>query len=140
MRLTSQQHASLADASYEDHFPKKNPYAIGGVEYKALENYSDPHTGYQVAVYQRVDASELIFAQRGTEKAERLGELLSDGIMVALRLNPQAEDVIALTPRALDYVERDGRKPAGHVPQITVIGHSLRDDESFQACDSRMLA
>ncbi|MCX5511591.1 hypothetical protein, partial [Pseudomonas sp. BJa3] len=89
----------------------KNPYAIGGVEYKALENYRDPHTGYQVAVYQRVDASELILAQRGTEKAERLGELLSDGIMVALRLNPQAEDVIALTPRALDYVERDGRKP-----------------------------
>lgn len=129
MSMASQQYASLANASYKDQFPRSDPYPIGGVSYKVLEHHNNPRTGYQGTVYQRVDTGEIIVAHRGTETEEGLGQLLKDGlvdgVMVASRLNAQAADAIALTQRALDYAERESRKPGGHAPEVTVTGHSL---------------
>jgi hypothetical protein len=129
MSMASQQYASLANASYKDQFQRSDPYPIGGVSYKVLEHHNNPRTGYQGTVYQRVDTGEIIVAHRGTETEEGLGQLLKDGlvdgVMVASRLNAQAADAVALTQRALDYAERESRKPGGHAPEVTVTGHSL---------------
>ncbi len=44
--------------------------------------------------------------------------------MVLTRDNPQAKDAIALTQRAIDRARDIGRE-SGHVPEVTVTGHSL---------------
>ncbi|KAF1718813.1 hypothetical protein [Pseudoxanthomonas wuyuanensis] len=77
-----------------------------------------------------MDTGEIIVAHRGTEPDQGLGQILrdgalTDGAMVAARFNPQTADAIALTKRALDYAEQQGRKPGGQVPEVTVTGHSL---------------
>ncbi len=136
MSVTSQQHAGLADDSYSNEY-KQGTYPQGkepsfeyeGVVYKVLEHASNPRNGYQGTIYQRVDTGEIIVAHRGTETEEGLGALLKDGIvdgaMVMARVNPQTADAIALTQRALEHAEREGRKPGGRVPEVTVTGHSL---------------
>ena len=48
----------------------------------------------------------------------------TDGSMVLSKVNPQAEDAIQLTRRALEFAEREGRR-TGHTPEVTVTGHSL---------------
>lgn len=136
MSLSSQQYAGLAEKSYSNEYrsgvypPDEAPrFTYEGIQYRVFEHAVSPRTGYQGAVFHRVDTGEIIVAHRGTETEEGLGQLLRDGlvdgVMVASRLNPQAADAIALTQRALDYAEREGRKPGGHAPEVTVTGHSL---------------
>ncbi|KAF1716629.1 hypothetical protein CSC75_19235 [Pseudoxanthomonas wuyuanensis] len=135
--MTPQQYAGLADAGYSNEY-KPGTYPSGkepifeyeGIEYKVLEHTINPFNGYQGTIYQRQDTGEIIFAHRGTEPDQGLGQILrdgtlTDGAMVAARFNPQTADAIALTRRALDYAEQQGRKPGGQAPEVTVTGHSL---------------
>lgn len=50
---------------------------------------------------------------------------LADGGMVLARINAQAGDAVELTRRALEYAEREGKKPGSRAPEVTVTGHSL---------------
>ena len=144
MSVTSQQYAGLADKSYSDEYrpgaypPDGAPrFTYEGVEYKVLEHASNPRNGYQGMIFQRVDTGEIIVAHRGTEELVEDGAF-TDGAMALTRVNPQAEDAIALTQRAIDRA-RDIGSESGHVPEVNVTRHSLWDDGSFQACESRML-
>lgn len=130
MSLTSQQHAGLADASYKDHVPRKEPYAIGGIEYKALEHYSNPRTGYQGTIYQRTDTGEIVVAHRGTEGNKLWEGIVKDGVfvdgaMVLRQVNPQIEDALALTQRAIQHAERSAPEYGMRVLEVTQVGHSL---------------
>lgn len=130
MSLTSQQYASLAGASYKDHVPRNDPYVIGGVEYKALEHYSNPRTGYQGTIYQRMDTGEIVVAHRGTE-GNKLWEgivkdgAFVDGAMVLRQVNPQIEDALALTQRAIQHAEWSAPDYGIRAPEVTQVGHSL---------------
>lgn len=130
MSVTSQQYAGLADKSYSGgyrpgaHPPDEAPrFTYEGVEYKVLEHASNPRSGYQGMIFQRVDTGEIIVAHRGTEEIVEDGAL-TDGAMVFSRVNPQAADAIALTQRAIDRARDIGRE-SGHAPEVTVTGHSL---------------
>lgn len=135
MTIGTQQYAYLADHSYgrdaDGHAVNLKSMIgketeIGGVAYKVLA-YADKPSGYQGAVYQRVDTGEIVVAHRGTEFDRQKWEDLikTDGRMVVGRNNDQASDAIDLTRQALglakDYGERTGTTP----PQVTVTGHSL---------------
>ena len=130
MSVTSQQYAGLANKSYSDEYrpgaypPDEAPrFTYEGVEYKVLEHASNPRNGYQGMIFQRVDTSEIIVTHRGTEEIVKDGAL-TDGAMVFSRVNPQEADAIALTQRAIDRARDIGRE-SGHVPEVTVTGHSL---------------
>jgi hypothetical protein len=134
MSLSSQQHADLANHSYENlrlgsRKPGEREYIISeGAKFEVLEHYRNPHTGYAGTVYQRTDTGEIEVAHRGTEVKNIPGVVMdlayTDGSMVLRKLNPQADDAIALTQRALEAAQREGRR-SGHTPQVTVTGHSL---------------
>ncbi len=79
MRTSSQQYAGLAEKSYGDEYrsgvypPDETPrFKYEGVEYKVLEHYSNPRTGYQGTIYQRVDTGEIVVGHRGTETEQGL--------------------------------------------------------------------
>ena len=130
MSQTSRHYAGLADASYEDHPPRKEPYAIGGVEYKALEHYSNPRTGYQGTIYQRMDTGDIVVAHRGTEGNKLWEGIVKDGVfvdgaMVLKEVNPQLQDALALTQRAIQHAERGSRYYGKHSLEVIQVGHSL---------------
>jgi hypothetical protein len=97
MSITSQQYANLTQHAYgEEHDGKKGQMrhlvnekvTLEGVTYKVLE-YMDKDSGYQGAIYQRMDTGAIVVAHRGTEFGR---ELVSDGVvadggMVAARSN-----------------------------------------------------
>ena len=85
-------------------------------------------SGYQGAIYQRVDTGEIVVAHRGTEFDRELVKdgVLADGGMVAARTNSQMEDAIELTQRALNRAkDPENLSRYGHTPEVTVTGHSL---------------
>ena len=108
MSITSQEYANLTAHAYGKefggekgqlrHLVNKN-FMLEGVTYKLLE-YMDKDSGYQGAIYQRVDTGQIVVVHRGTEFGR---EFVSDGVvadggMVAARSNRQAADAIALPP------------------------------------------
>jgi hypothetical protein len=134
MTITSQQYAYLADHSYgrDEHGNAVDLGAmvgkstvIGGDEYRVLA-YADKPSGYQGAVYQRVDSGEIVVAHRGTEfERQKWADLVkTDGLMAFSRFNPQADDAIALTNEALKIAEVE-RSKGIDVPSVTHTGHSL---------------
>lgn len=134
MALSSQQHADLADDSYNNRRigvrkPNERDFeTINGTEYRILEHYRNPRTGYAGTVYQRMDTGEIAVAHRGTEVKNIPGVVMdlafTDGSMVLRKVNPQADDAIALTQRARESANEIGRE-SGRFPQVTVTGHSL---------------
>lgn len=135
MSLTSQQYAYLANDAYKFYPPEPQPkgkeqnIVLGGITYKILEHASSPINGYQGTIYQRVDTGEIIVAHRGTEGEKKWEGWVKDGLitdraMVLDRVNPQVQDAIALTRRAIERARDIGRE-GGHVPEVTVTGHSL---------------
>lgn len=131
MSMTSQDYAELAEHSYDRKSNMRDlvnkEVVLDGVAYKVLEYVDNPRNGYQGTVYQRVDSGEIVVAHRGTEfERERWNDLLkTDGAMVLGRINPQAEDAIALTRWARVYAEREAMQPGGSASEVTVTGHSL---------------
>lgn len=135
MTVSSQQLAYLADHSY-GRDEKGNPVdlsalvgksaTIGGIEYQVLA-YADEPSGYQGAVYQRIDTGEIIVAHRGTEfERQKWADLVkTDGLMAFSRFNPQADDAIALTKEALVEAQIYADGTGKPFPPITHTGHSL---------------
>jgi hypothetical protein len=132
MSLTSQDYAGLAADAYKDYRPgvrapgKREEVPIEGLRYEILEHAKNPRTGYQGTIYQHVETGQIVVAHRGTEfdKQPFQDLLYADGSMVARRTNPQADDAIALTRRAIKQADSIG-KDTGHSPEVTVTGHSL---------------
>ncbi len=130
MSMSSQDHADLAKDAYNSRkltVSGDDPVPIGRHQYKILDHYDNPRTGYQGTIYQRVDTDEIIVAHRGTEfDREALKDgLLADGGMVLNRSNLQASDAIALTRKALQLAQEKAIGEGGVVPPVTVTGHSL---------------
>ncbi len=130
MTVPSQQYAGLANDSYEDRRvgvrspPYNEHVTIEGVDYRIREHVNNERTGYQGTVYQRADTGEIVVAHRGTEQIWKDG-VVADGSMVANRTNPQANDAIELTRRAMGYAEQSNKTPGRAAPEVTVTGHSL---------------
>lgn len=136
MSMSAQQYADLSKNAYESHRRGVRPpgeeekVVIGGIQYKILEHYDNPRTEYQGTIYQRVDTGDIVVAHRGTEVKEGLRVLFQDagivdGSMVVRRVNPQAQEAIELTRRAIDYANKEGSLPGNTIPQVTTTGHSL---------------
>lgn len=135
MSAGSQRYAYLADHSY-GRDEKGQPVdlkalvgkstVIGGEEYRVLA-YADKPSGYQGAVYQRVQTGEIIVAHRGTEfERQTMADLVkADGLMVTSRFNPQADDAIALTGEAIQKAREFALASGTPQPTITHTGHSL---------------
>ncbi|KGK57521.1 lipase [Xanthomonas cannabis pv. phaseoli] len=128
MTLTDRDYAALANDSYNrpDMVGLKSPViSIGEGRYQRLE-YMDRPSGYQGVVYRSVDTREVIVAHRGTEPDRQLLKdgAYADGSMVVKRHNPQVDDAIELTQRAIELAERLAKRD-GHKPEVTVTGHSL---------------
>lgn len=133
---TSQQYADLSSHVYDPTIRpgvrppgREETVDINGVQYKILEHYDNPRTNYQGTIYHRVDTGEIVVAHRGTEVDQGLGPLLkdaaiTDGQMVLNRVNPQAQEAIELTRRAIERANIQGAEK-GIVPEVTVTGHSL---------------
>lgn len=130
MRPSHQQYADLASDAYKDYAPgvrqpgQRDEHVINGFTYNILEHVNNSRNGYQGTIYQRADSGEIVVAHRGTEQLVRDGAY-ADGSMVLSRVNPQADDAIALTQRAIEQAERIGAKPGQHTPEVTVTRHSL---------------
>ncbi len=130
MRMSPQDYAQLANDSYNDRTVgvrppgRSEPITLGGVDYRILEHVDGKRTGYQGTIYQRLDSGEIVVAHRGTEQIWYDG-VVTDGSMVLSRLNPQAEEAIELTWRAVALAREEGRKPGKSAPEVTVTGHSL---------------
>jgi len=86
MSITSQQYANLTQHAYgEEHDGKKGQMrhlvkteiTLEGVTYK-IEEYMDRPSGYQGAIYRRVDTGEIVVAHRGTEFGR---EFVRDGVL-----------------------------------------------------------
>ncbi|AZR29654.1 XVIPCD domain-containing protein [Xanthomonas vasicola] len=129
MKPTSQQYAILSNEGYVDHkVGKRGPgdrerVDVGGESYEILEHFNNRKTGYQGTIYQRVGGGDIVVAHRGTEEILR-DAVQADGSMVLQRINPQADDAIALTKNALGYAAKQEQR-TGHAPEVTVTGHSL---------------
>ncbi|HLM53955.1 MAG TPA: hypothetical protein VK325_10285, partial [Pseudoxanthomonas sp.] len=136
MSITSQQYANLTAHAYGEKFGGEEgqmrhlvdkEIILEGVTYKVLE-YMDRTSGYQGAIYQRMDTGQIVVAHRGTEfdrEAIKDG-LIADGGMVAARTNSQMADALELTQRALDHAKKPyNLLDYGHTPEVTVTGHSL---------------
>ena len=133
--MDSQRHAYLADHSY-GRDEKGQPVdlsalvgkstVIGGEAYRVLA-YADKPSGYQGAVYQRVQTGEIIVAHRGTEfERQPMADLVkADGLMMMSRFNPQADDAIALTGLAIRNAREFALASGQPQPTITHTGHSL---------------
>ncbi|KRG70158.1 DUF6792 domain-containing protein [Pseudoxanthomonas dokdonensis] len=133
MSLSSQLYADLADDCYDAkrklgvrEAGKEEKFTLDGVQFKVLEQYDNPKTGYQGTIYQRVDTGEIIVAHRGTElDREKIKDAVyTDGGMVWKRSNQQLPEAMALTQRAMARAEEIG-KESGNTPQVTTTGHSL---------------
>jgi hypothetical protein len=135
MTLRHQQYADLSDNAYVNRRPgTRSPghrefETIHGVRYEILEHYRNPADGYAGTIYQRMDTGDIVVAHRGTEVKNIPGIVMdlayTDGSMVLGRVNPQAQDAIDLTLRAIQKAEDYGSKPGHHTPEVTVTGHSL---------------
>lgn len=137
MTLSTQQNADLSKHAYDTSVrsgirpPGAKDYVeINGVTYNILEHYNNPRSGYQGTIYQRVDTGDIVVAHRGTEVDQGLGVLfrdagIVDGSMVVRRINPQAQEAIELTRRAINRANDIGSKPGATVPEVTTTGHSL---------------
>lgn len=136
MSLHSQQYADLSDDAYNNYRHgvrapgEEEVTSIGGTHYRILEHYSSPRSGYQGTIYQHVASGEITVAHRGTEVTAGLGPLLQDaaivdGSMVLRRHNPQAQEAIELTRRAIERANLEADFPGRSVPEVTVTGHSL---------------
>jgi len=127
MTVPSQEYAGLAAHSYQDlKVGQRGPndeekVVIDGTQYRVVEHANNPNTGYQGTIYQKVDSGEIVVAHRGTEEVWKDG-IVADGSMVLSRTNPQADDAIALTGRALHYARTYS---SVNPPEVTVTGHSL---------------
>jgi hypothetical protein len=140
MSIPTQHHADLADLSYappkidetkstDDNIVYEE-IEIDGVKYEPLAYKSNPATGYQGTIYQRMDTGEIVVAHRGTEGKKLLEaagwkDVGADGAMLAARVNPQTPDAIELTEKALEIAQRYARREGVAVPEVTVTGHSL---------------
>lgn len=135
MTISSQQYAYLADHSY-GRDEKGNQVdlralvgktaVIGGEQYRVLD-YVDKPSGYQGAIYQRVDTGEIVVAHRGTEfDRQKWADLVkTDGLMAFSRFNPQADDAIALSSKAAELAKDQVARGVTPTPTITHTGHSL---------------
>lgn len=135
MSQTAQQDADLSQDAYRN-YPvgirppgTKDIVDIDGIQYNILEHQSNPRTGYQGTIYQRVDTGDIVVAHRGTEVDQGGGPLIkdalwTDGRMVASRVNPQAQEAIELTRHAV-LRANEIATTKGHIPEVTVTGHSL---------------
>ncbi|WP_312236655.1 lipase [Stenotrophomonas sp.] len=127
MTVPSQEYAGLAAHSYQDlKVGQRGPndeekVVIDGTQYRVVEHANNPRTGYQGTIYQKVDSGEIVVAHRGTEEVWKDG-IVANGAMVVARTNPQADDAIALTGRALQYARAYS---SVNPPEVTVTGHSL---------------
>lgn len=127
MTVPSQEYAGLAAHSYQDlKVGQRGPndeekVVIDGTQYRVIEHANNPRTGYQGTIYQKVDSGEIVVAHRGTEEVWKDG-IVADGAMVVARTNPQADDAVALTGRALQYARTYS---SVNPPEVTVTGHSL---------------
>jgi len=135
MSQTAQQNANLASDAYVDYKTgvrkpgEEERITLEGVAYDILEHQSNPRTGYQGTIYQRVDTGDIVVAHRGTEVDQGIGPLVkdalwTDGRMVASRLNPQAQEAIELTRHAVERANEIATTK-GRIPEVTVTGHSL---------------
>lgn len=95
---------------------------IFGRDYKVIEHVNSSTTGYQGTSYQRLDTGQVFVAHRGTEAAGQ--DIGADMAMVALRVNSQAPEAIALTSRAMDVAQRLSISK-GTQSEVIVTGHSL---------------
>lgn len=123
MSIGSKEYAALSQDSYIDQSGQVGQkVSVQGVEYKILDTYNDPVTGYQGTAYRRADTGEVVIAHRGTEKDGR--DWATDAGMVLAGVNVQVPDAEAFTQRVLEKAklasEQDG-KPLS----VTVTGHSL---------------
>lgn len=122
MTTATDTYALLAQDSYKDH-RLSQIVSIAGIDYKILDQTSDPVTGYQGIAYQRVGTDDIVIAHRGTEQIMRDG-VLTDGGMVLTGINMQTPDAMAFTRRVLDEAKADAE--ANHRSlNVTVTGHSL---------------
>jgi hypothetical protein len=132
MSISHQQYANLANHAYNNDYPP-GPRAAGeeeritleGVTYK-LREYTTHPSGYQGMIFQRVDTGEVVVTHRGTEFDNQplLDGALADGGMIVARTNRQADEAIELTRRALNHA-KEAAPEYGHIPEVTVTGHSL---------------
>ncbi|MCW4454740.1 hypothetical protein OK348_08015 [Flavobacterium sp. MXW15] len=130
MTQTTQQNAYLSDDTYstpnETATGEYEPVTFDGVKYNILAHVDRP-SGYQGTIYQRFDAGQIIVAHRGTEFDRELIKdgAITDGAMVASRINPQVKDALELTKAALDFASRDAKPQENPLAKVTVTGHSL---------------
>jgi hypothetical protein len=137
MSLSTQQNADLSKHAYDTSVragirpPGAKDYVeINDITYNILEHYNNPRTGYQGTIYQRVDTGDIAVAHRGTEVDQGLGTLfrdagIVDGSMVVRRVNPQTQEAIELTRRAIERANLAANEPGAVIPQVTTTGHSL---------------
>ena len=85
--------------------------------------YADKRSGYQGAIYQRVDTGEIVVAYRGTEFDRELIKdgVLADGGMVAKRTNSQMADALELTQDALDGLPLSVSTHAANHHEVTLV-------------------
>lgn len=124
-QLSKQQHADLAQDSYENRVvtPPNKTLLIGGNHYRVLAIHKNPTTDYQGVVYQDVRTNEIVVAHRGTSS---LMDVKVDLKMVIHKANIQAEDAVKLTRIALKAAkEFHDDHPEYNTPRITQVGHSL---------------
>lgn len=128
MSVPSPHYADLCHLTYKE--PERDPLTgeyklldLDGVAYQPLECHDNEVTGYQGAIYQRMDTGEIVVVHRGTEPNE-LQDLAADAKMVFRRVNPQLEDARFLTERALTWA-KELAADYGHPLEVTVTGHSL---------------
>ena len=124
-QLSKQQHADLAQDSYENRVvtPPNKTLLIGGNHYRVLAVHKNPTTDYQGVVYQDVRTNEIVVAHRGTSS---LMDAKVDLKMVIHKANIQAEDAAKLTRIALKAAkEFHDDHPEYNTPRITQVGHSL---------------
>lgn len=124
-QLSKQQHADLAQDSYENRVvtPPNKTLLIGGNHYRVLAVHKNPTTDYQGVVYQDVRTNEIVVAHRGTSS---LMDAKVDLKMVIYKANIQAEDAAKLTRIALKAAkEFHDDHPEYNTPRITQVGHSL---------------
>jgi len=122
MSIDKETYALLSQDSYNAHKPHQ-VVTIAEVDYKVLDQTSDPVTGYQGVAYRRDDTGEVVIAHRGTEQIIRDG-VLTDGGMVFTGTNLQTHDAMAFTQRVIEETKRKSEE-RNQPLNVTVTGHSL---------------
>ncbi|UJB19995.1 MULTISPECIES: lipase family protein [Lysobacter] len=135
MTIDTQKYAYLASHSYgEKHNGLKSQlkhlvgkeFELEGVTYKMLESMDRP-SGYQGAIYQRVDTGEIVVAHRGTEfdREAKQDGVIADGGMVFKGINVQINDAMELTRHALKHAKDSVLNDGYRNVEVTTTGHSL---------------